>query len=112
MTEDTNGEVGVRPATSSAEPNTVEAIYGAKHRVPGSGLKCIYPLFAFGLLPCAFLLGRLNLTALEDFTPRADDHLFHGDLNAGQLHAFFYDHRKGRTAWDFHDHRGEAFNAG
>jgi len=26
MTEDTNGEVGVRPATSSVESNTVEAI--------------------------------------------------------------------------------------
>ena len=57
-------------------------------------------------------LRGLNLTALQDLAPGADDDFFHGNRDAGQFHTLFDNHGECRAAWNFHDHIGDAFNAG
>jgi len=57
-------------------------------------------------------LSGLNLAALQDLASGADDDLFHGNRDTGQIHTLFDNHGKCRAAWNFHNHIGDAFNAG
>ncbi len=55
---------------------------------PGS-LTC-----AFSLEPCTYILGRLHLAPLQDFSPGADDDVFHWNRDTGKRHTFFDNHGK------------------
>ena len=54
----------------------------------------------------------LNLTTFQDLAPGADDDFFHGNRDTGQFHTFFDYHGECRATWNFHDHIGDAFDAG
>ena len=100
-----NSECGIR----KGECNLRRKAEGARRKVRQG----FYPLLPWALsLEPIFDLCGLNLTTFQDLAPGADDDFFHGNRDTGQFHTFFDYHGECRAAWNFHDHIGDAFNAG